>query len=158
MQKESVVNNMLLTVWSTPAIYKYAFLCNDILGEALVRSFQATRDCFCKLNLVKMHCIEIRFEPDDSELIANNVVQFIGQIFYSDFPMYVVLYPNPLRALFLINSLSIHGQSFHDNNTTYRELIGALNERFGMVIEFEAAESTMYRNLGMSNFNFVSYQ
>ena len=120
---ENLIENMF---YDERCEFKQGFGVCDSSPEMMVHSFEAIRQTYCKINMLKTHYFELFIEYEIGLCAVKMIAEMIGRGLYnSGFQSFVTAIDTGDRYLISValNAVSFKdGELFHDNNACYLEI------------------------------------
>lgn len=136
---EKLINNMCS---HTDPVFKCGYGICWTSVESIVSSFNMTRNAYCKVNLLKVHSIEIILESYTTKETVILIADRLGCVLYGmGFQSFIcaVVDQDGYRIVAAINAVSyVNGSLFYDNNASlgfiYLELLKVLPQEMRLEI------------------------
>lgn len=129
-------------------VFKQGYGVYDINPEMIVDSFQAVRNTYCKINLVKVHYMELFIEREAGLAVAVELADWFGRFLYGNgFQAFVSVMDmeSEYAVAVALNAVSyVDGHLFHDNNACYNEIFQHLCRRLQVDWELDVTVNTFF--------------
>ena len=142
---ERLIGNMYK---SSNLIFKKGYGICYVSPETIINSFNSIRNLYCKINLLKVHCMELFIEPEIDRSVVIMIADRFGRILYDlGFQSFICVVDEGDRYVIAVavNSVSFQeGRLFYDNNAHYGIIYQSLCEIIPLKLRLEISDNSFF--------------
>lgn len=142
---EQLINNM----YHHPMqIFQQGYGVYDLSAEGIIYSFNAVRSEYCKVNLIKVHSLEITLKSNVEREMVIAIADRLGRVLYNKgFQSFVcaIIVPKGYTISAAVNAVSYrNGQLFYDNNTFLGQVYRSILEIVPVDMRMDISDNSFF--------------